>query len=213
MITSPSIWGSLTDLANNGIFDVTNAGPPVNGTTGAGFLGPGTYLYDNVNQVVYVQQGTLASPIWMPYSMNDNTQNASGTVQNTEYVLNSITLPANFLKGVRGVTVEWWGALAANANAKNVKFYFGATAVVTVTGSVANAKDVYGTLTVLRTGASAQTGVAQIQIDTATNPNMAKNGAIAETDTAAIVVSVKSANTAAAAASGTGFGMACSILM
>src|SRR5436309_2034213 len=74
--------------------------------------------------------------------LSDPTANVSGTVQNTEYVLNSVTLPANaFNANGRSVQVIAWGALAANANAKNLKIYFGATAVGTVTGSTANGKD------------------------------------------------------------------------
>jgi hypothetical protein len=141
-------------------------------------------------------------------SLTDSTSTTSGTVQSTEYVLNSITIPANaFNKNGRGLQVVAWGTLAANANAKNVKIYFGATAVATVTGSTANGKDFYVTLDIVRTGASTQSGVGTIQIDTAVAPTMTVNAAIAETDTAAIVVSVKSANTAAAAASATGKGL------
>jgi len=215
MITSAGIWQALSDCANNGIFDVVGAGAPTNGSTGtgAGFLGPGSFYYDSTNQVLYQQTGTLAAPVWMPWSLNDSSTNNSGTVQNTEYTINSVTIPANFLKGARGVMVETWGTLAGNANAKNVKLYFGGTAVVTVTGSTANTKDYYATMTILRTGASTQTGVGYIQIDTGTAGTMVVSGSIAETDTAAIIIALKTANTAAAAGSGQGKGMAVSILM
>lgn len=214
MITSPTIWGSLNDQAANGVFDVVGAGAPTNGAsgTGAGFIGPGSFYYDTTNQILYMQAGTIAAPVWIPWTLNDNTSTASGVVQNTEYILNSVTIPANFLKGARGIIIETWGTLAANANAKNLKIYFGATAVVTVTGSTASGKDYWGQATILRSGASTQTGVAGIQVDTAVAFAMAVNGAIAETDTANIVISFKSANTAAAAASATGKGMAVSIL-
>jgi hypothetical protein len=60
-------------------------------------------------------------------ALTDSASNASGTVQNTEYTLNSVTIPANaFNKNGRSVQVEAWGTLAANANAKNLKIYFGA---------------------------------------------------------------------------------------
>lgn len=140
--------------------------------------------------------------------LTDSTSNASGATQNTEYVLNSVTLPANaFNANGRSLTVIAWGTLAANANAKNLKVYFGATAVATVTGSTANGKDFYVELNVVRTGSSTQSGVGLIQIDTGTSQSLAVNGSLSETDTAAIVISVKSANTAAAAASATGKGM------
>lgn len=214
MITQATIWGALRDRADNGGFDTVGAGAPSNGAsgTGAGYLGPGSFYYDITNQILYEQTGTLAAPVWMPWSSNDSSSNASGTTQNTEYTLNSVTIPANFLKGARGIVVETWGTLAANVNAKNLKLYFGGTAIVTVTGSTASGKDYYASGTVIRTGASTQTGVGNLQIDTGTSAAMAVNGAIAETDTAAIIIAFKSANTAAAAASATGKGMSVSFL-
>jgi hypothetical protein len=171
----------------------------------------------NVNLVLKgkgtgVAQAALGAGITTPGgvcgALTDSTSTTSGTVQSTEYVLNSVTLPANaFNKNGRSVQVEAWGTLAANANAKNLKIYFGATAVATVTGSTANGKDFYISLSVVRTGASTQSGVGNIQIDTGVAPTMTVNAALAETDTAAIVIAVKSANTAAAAASATGKGL------
>lgn len=140
--------------------------------------------------------------------LSDPTTNASGTTQNTEYTLNSVTLPANaFNANGRSLQVIAWGTLAANANAKNLKIYFGSTAVATITGSTANAKDFYIELVVVRTGSNTQSAVGYIQIDTGTAGTMAVNGALAEADSAAITIAVKSANTAAAAASGTGKGL------
>lgn len=141
--------------------------------------------------------------------VTDASSTASGTTQNTEYVLNSVTIKAkSFNANGRAIRCEAWGSTAANANAKNIKFYFGSTAVVTVTGSTANAKDYHGEMNIVRTAASTQTGQALIQVDTATSPSMAV-AAPTETDTADIVISVKSANTAAAAASATGKGLSC----
>lgn len=139
--------------------------------------------------------------------ITDTTNATSGTVQNTEYTLNSITLPASAFNATgRGLEVVAWGTLAANANAKNVKIYFGATAVATVTGSTANAKDYLISMRCLRTGSSTQSCAATITIDTGTSATFAV-AAPTETDTAAIVIAVKSANTAAAAASASGKGL------
>lgn len=138
----------------------------------------------------------------------DITNAASGTVQSTEYTLNSVVLPASaFNAATRGITVSAWLQLAANGNAKNIKIYFGSVAVCTVTGSTANAKDVFITMTVVRLAASSQSAVATIQVDTGTAPTMATTVALTEDETAAITIAVKTANTAAAAASGTGRGM------
>lgn len=156
---------------------------------------------------------TTASTGFAVASLNDSTSTTSGAVQNTEYTLNSVTLKASaFDANTRGIACEAWGVTAANANAKNIKMYFGATAVVTVTGSTASGKDYRGTLRVLRTGSNTQSGVGSIQVDTAVAPTMAKNASLAITDSADIVVSVKSANTAAAAASATGNGLSCTFL-
>lgn len=141
-------------------------------------------------------------------SIADITNNASGTTQSTEYTLNSVTLPANaFNAATRSIQVVAWGQLAANANAKNLKIYFGSVAVATITGSTANAKDFYITLDVVRLALSSQSAVGSAQIDTGAAVTMATTIALTEDETAAIIIAVKSANTAAAAASATGRGM------
>jgi hypothetical protein len=149
------------------------------------------------------------SPGTMLGGLTDVSNVASGTAQNTEYTLNSVTLPANaFNANGRAIRCEAWAQTAANANAKNIKVYFGATAVATVTGTTASGKDVHMELNVLRTGASTQSAQAIIQVDTGVAPTMA-TAAPTETDTAPIVVSIKSADTGAAAASATGKGLSC----
>lgn len=47
---------------------LTNAGTPVNGTsgTGVGVAGPGALLIDTTNAVIYMNSNTLASPTWSP---------------------------------------------------------------------------------------------------------------------------------------------------
>lgn len=140
--------------------------------------------------------------------VTDPSSTTSGTVQNTEYTLNSLVLPASaFNANTRGIHVRAWGTTAANANAKDLKIYVGSVAVATVTGSTANGKDYVIDLTVVRTGSNTQSGVATIQIDTATSPTLGVSTAIAQTDSSTITIAVKSANTAAAAASATGKGM------
>lgn len=178
------------------------------GSTDVPIAGQGEWAgVEVINRAIqYNEDGTNVKRV--PSSVCDTTNAASGTTQNTEYTLNSVTLPANtFDKAGKGVTVAGWAQLAANANAKNLKIYFGATAVATVTGSTANAKDVYYELCVVRTGASAQSAVGYIQVDTGQAGTMAINASLTESETAAIVIAFKSANTAAAAASATGKGM------
>lgn len=155
-----------------------------------------------------ITMGTATSGGRNAASLADSSSTASGTVQNTEYTLNSVTIPANaFDANTRWINVKFAGITAANANAKNIKLYFGATAVVTVTGSTANTKKFVGDVTIMRTGSSTQSGWGVIQVDTGVAPTLDATISLAETDTSAIVVAVKSANTAAAAASATGYGM------
>lgn len=158
-------------------------------------------------QFVALGGGATSSPGATPGSVTDTTNSTSGTTQSTEYTLNSVTLPASAFNATgQGVEVSAWGTLAANANAKNVKIYFGATAVATVTGSTANTKDYLVTLRCIRTGSSTQSCVGSITVDTGTAATFSV-AALTATDTNAIVIALKTANTAAAAASGTGKGM------
>lgn len=145
--------------------------------------------------------------------LTDPSSTASGSTQNTEYTLNSITLPASaFNANTRGISCQAWGTGAGNANAKNYKFYFGTTAVTTLTGTTDNTKDYLAEMVVLRTGASTQSGFGTITSDIGAPDALAANAAIAETDTGAIVIAFKSANTAAAATSATGKGMSCAFI-
>jgi hypothetical protein len=209
MIGQANIWGQHRDLADNNILNVVGAGAPTNGSsgTGANLCGPGSSYYDTTNQNFYRQCGTLAAPVWIIVNLVDSSSTASGTVQNTEYTLNSVTLPGNFLKAARGFEIRAWGITAANANAKNIKLYLGGTSIVTVTGSTASGKHFLARGYVLRTGASTQSTSGECQVDTATSPTLLNSITAAETDSADIILSLKSANTAAAAASATGYGM------
>lgn len=50
----------------NDIYVYTKAGAPTNGTsgTGAGVGGPGTLCVDYTNKLLYMNEGTKASPSW-----------------------------------------------------------------------------------------------------------------------------------------------------
>lgn len=146
-------------------------------------------------------------------SVTDSSTTTSGTTQNTEYTLNAVTLPANaFNANTRGIRCVTWGTGASNSNAKNYKFYFGGTAVATLTGTTDSAKAYVADLTVVRTGSNTQSGVAAITSDVGAPDALAATSGLAQTDTGPIVIAFKSANTAAAAASATGKGMVCTFL-
>lgn len=73
--TPINMWAMLRALINNSTPIVTNPGVPVNGTSGTyvGQAGPGALLIDYVNADLYINSGTLASPIWAPISFTSTT--------------------------------------------------------------------------------------------------------------------------------------------
>lgn len=138
----------------------------------------------------------------------DPSSTASGAVQNTEYTVNSVTLPANFLNSARRGFLAFAAlTTAGNANAKNIKVYLGATALLTITGSTANAKDVILVVGCLRTAADAQLAFAIALVDGALVAASTILATATEDESTALTVAVKAANTAAAAASATGKGL------
>lgn len=135
----------------------------------------------------------------------DGASLASGAVQNTVYALKTVTLPANALaKSGRGLLIAAMCTTAGNANAKDITVKLGATAIATITGSTANAKDVIILVFVVRTGASTQQAFALCFVDGAIVAASSIGATAAIDETAAIDVTLNSANTAAAAASATG---------
>ncbi len=89
----------------------------------------------------------------------DTTQhNNSGTGETT---LSSYSLPANVLS-VNGKTVRvtFWGTFAANGHTKTLKVKFGATSYTLVSSGV-NGGGWEASMTITRTGATAQKGVAK----------------------------------------------------
>jgi hypothetical protein len=71
MITSPSIWGELTDLQANNIRHLVGSGRPTNGTSGSGVgvlpASGSTYVNSATGQV-YVNTNTGASPVWEEFT-------------------------------------------------------------------------------------------------------------------------------------------------
>lgn len=79
MITSPSVWGQFTDLANNGIYSLVGTGAPTS-ATGAGFAAPGSTYIDVVTGFEYFQAGTLATPAWIQSNGVAGLQQVSGVI-------------------------------------------------------------------------------------------------------------------------------------
>jgi hypothetical protein len=137
----------------------------------------------------------------------DPSSTVSGTVQNTVYTLNTVTLPANFLNSARRGFVAIASLLtAANANAKSITLKLGATALCTIAGSD-NAKTVTIVVIVWRTAVNAQFATAFAMVDGALVAASSIHATAAELEASALAVTLNSANTAAAAASGTSKGL------
>ncbi len=60
------IWANLRQLANNDVWEISDAGAPTSGTsgTGANFAGPGSWYTNITTGDKYVNTGTKASPTW-----------------------------------------------------------------------------------------------------------------------------------------------------
>lgn len=135
-----------------------------------------------------------------------NTAVTSGTTQNTEYVLQTFDLPANALSAVgKSVRITAYGTLAANANAKTLKLYFGSQVISTATGMTGSGDSFEFTGVVTKTGSNTQNFVGKLLSGTAV-VNITASTAT-QTDTSAITIKFSSINTAAAAASATGLAM------
>lgn len=111
------------------------------------------------------------------------------TVGAGEDVLMTYDLPANSMVVTgSGVKITAWGTAANNVNAKTLKLYFG-SAVILTTALTASQVDTWRIeATVLRTGASTQDYSAQLlQAGTAALVDV-ENGALTQTETAAITI-------------------------
>jgi hypothetical protein len=114
---------------------------------------------------------------------------AASNVSTTETDLITYSLPANTLSANgQKVRITTWGTIAANANSKTVKLYFGSTAVVTRTSTLNNGSWVVTGL-VARTGATTQIEVGSnvFSADLALIPSTASP---AETLSGAVTIKV-----------------------
>lgn len=138
----------------------------------------------------------------------DPTSTASGAVQSTAYTLNTVSLAENFLNSAkRGFIAFAALTTAGNANAKTIKLNLGSTALLTLSGSTANAKDVILIVVCIRTAADAQLAMALCLVDGALVAASSILATATEDESDQLDITVTSANTAAAAASATGKGL------
>lgn len=61
-----AVWEEIKRRVNNNVRFYTGAGTPTNGASGTGVTdaGPGSLYFDITNALVYMNTGTLASPVW-----------------------------------------------------------------------------------------------------------------------------------------------------
>lgn len=149
----------------------------------------------------------------MAGSLIDPTSNASGTTQDQEDTLNTVTLPANFLsKASRGILIAAFGTTAANANNKTLKVKVGSTVVATTAANAANAKDYLFLVFILRTAADTQVIYRLLIVDGALVAASCGVTTAAIDESEAQAITQTGTNTAAAAASATGKGLSVILL-
>jgi len=108
-------------------------------------------------------------------------------------VVSSYTLPANSLvQTPNGLKVRVHAVCAANANAKNVVFQWGAQNI-TLLNTTANATDVYADIEVYRTGLNTQRVTVAGYANGALLSNLSVNGTQAETANIVMGVSLGTA--------------------
>src|SRR3990167_5126640 len=99
-------------------------------------------------------------------SLLDAVSTASGTVQSTEYTLNTVNLPADFLNAKnKGLVIAAFGTTAANGDAKTLKVKVGSVVVSTVAGATDNAKDFLFLTIILRTGVDTRIAFTLLFVD------------------------------------------------
>lgn len=109
MITSPSIWAAMKDLAENGYWELIGSGAPTSGTSGsgAGFAGLGSMYRDSATGYTYKNTGTAASPTW--------SLSALSSIAGAVLVSSATIVPTNLIHHVSG-TVAIATITLPNAN-------------------------------------------------------------------------------------------------
>lgn len=145
----------------------------------------------------------------LPGSLIDPTTVVGAVTQNTDNLLNSVSLDDEMLalRG-RGLMIVAYGSTAANANTKDIKLFLGATAIATFTDSTANAKDWAFLVFLLRTGIDTQSGFVIGLIDGAAVAATSVNFTGTEDANVAITIKTTGNNNSAAASAATGKGLA-----
>lgn len=148
----------------------------------------GTSGIDSTGDVV-IAMGTGSGTAKAPGVANVNTT-AVGNVTVGEDDLITYSLPANSLSANgKGVKIKVWGTTVNNVNAKTIKLYFGTQIILTTSLAVSLAGFWYAEAIVIRSGASTQDIIANLNTNTATVAVVDQEiTAGTQTDTAAITI-------------------------
>lgn len=171
------------------------AAPSVSGAQGA--------VYSPSPLPAIGQSGTVGKTMT---TLSDVSTTTSGSVQNTRYTLNSVTVPANaFGTNGQAMTMEAWGNFAVNANNKDIFITYAAIDLI-VASTTLSGSAYYVRAVITRVGANTQRVMTLIIAGTTVLSTSAITP-IAAPDTISNVWTIQTRNTAAAATSGTGLGM------
>lgn len=138
----------------------------------------------------------------------DPTAVVGATTQNTDNVLNTVTLPDELLaQPGRGLLIAAFGTTAANANTKDIKLFLGDDAIGAHTDSTASGKDWQFLAVLFRVSADVQIGFCWTVIDGALTSATSINFTADQDENATIVVKTTGNNNSAAASAATGKGL------
>lgn len=192
--------GPLTNFMNlSGVTDA-NGYLLVSSNVPSGVAGPLTSMANlstrtdaNGYLMVAMSAATIAfgtgTATYIPGGVINSQFTAVSNVSTTETDLLTYSLPANSLSANgKGVRVTAWGSLAANANTKSYKLYFGATAVNSHSTTVSGGGWVAQYLLV-RTGAATQIAY-ELTSQVGTGQQGGSNASPTETLSGAVTIKV-----------------------
>lgn len=193
---------ATTDTLTNKTFDTAGTGNSflIDGVAAAANTGTGAVVRANTPTLITPVLGAAtATSLTLPAgsgsgtimpigALNINVGNAVGNVGTGEDDLLTYTLPANSLSGTgKTLRITAWGRTAANANAKTLKLYLGATTMVSRSMTTGSGNTWSISTLVTRAGSNSQGYVTNYFTDGATSVG-ASRGVSTETDTSTIVI-------------------------
>lgn len=166
------ITNDVPNLSTKGIFQTSGA--PSNGTSGtfAGYAPPGAAIVDVASGIVYLNQGTLASPVWAQSSTTAGVETLSNKTINQPVIM-GFTNGAAAAAGQLGEEIE-----SSIASGSAVALTSGVSANVTSIVLTPGNWLVYGEIDTLPAAGTTTSNVtADIHTTSATLPTSPNDGA------------------------------------